>query len=146
MEGREEVVEAEERVDASSALLFGRLDFRVTRVMILVAAAGSRSEPSRNIDPRHGDVQVARGGENTARSNRWIRSRESEREEDGDRQNGRWKIRDEKEESRERSGKRDDGRFTRIECLYRYIHDRYLHKCLYRYIHGENSIYIVKII
>lgn len=52
----EEVEKAEERAGANSALLFGRFDFRVTIVMILVAAAGSRSEPSRNVDPRRGDV------------------------------------------------------------------------------------------
>lgn len=62
-EPREEVIEAEERADANSALLFGRLDFRVTRVMILAAAAGSRTELSRNIDLRHGDVLAARGRE-----------------------------------------------------------------------------------
>lgn len=38
----EEVERTEERAGTSSALLFGWLDFRVTRVMILVAAAGSR--------------------------------------------------------------------------------------------------------
>jgi len=47
------VKETEERDGTSSALLFGQLDFRVTRVMILVAAARSRIA---NIEPRHSDV------------------------------------------------------------------------------------------
>lgn len=45
--------EAEERADTSSALLFGQLDFRVTKVMILIAAARSRIA---NIEPRYSDI------------------------------------------------------------------------------------------
>jgi len=95
------VKETEERDGTSSALLFGQLDFRVTRVMILVAAARSRIA---NIEPRHNDVLTKL--EKERRSDRF----ENENEK---RERGREISRNEKkEESQER---RSEVYFARTE-------------------------------
>jgi len=103
------VKETEERDGTSSALLFGQLDFRVTRVMILVAAARSRIA---NIEPRHSDVLTEL--EKERRSDRFENENEK-REKEKEREREREISRNEKkEESRER---RSEIYFARTEFV-----------------------------
>lgn len=105
--------EVEERAGTSSALLFDQLDFRVTRVMILVAAARSRIANIERCSDRAGE------GAPTARSDRF----ESENEKGGEREREREISRNEMEED-EKNCEKGGARFI-SRVLNLSIHDKF---------------------